>query len=106
DRVSNPTGSIGREDSIALRIEALDRIHKAVVACLDEIEYVSFARARLACDRYDHAQTSLNEPFLGSLVFLAQVLRQGCFLLWRKGRHQIHSAKIDAYWIVVQRLDH
>src|SRR5438105_380754 len=61
DRVPNPPGRVRREAVSAGVIEALDGLHEADVALLDEIDERQPAAVVTASDRNDEAEIGLHE---------------------------------------------
>ena len=64
DRVTNPPRRVGREAVAARVIEALDRLHEADVALLDEVDERQAAAVVAARDRDHEAQVGLHEAVL------------------------------------------
>ena len=73
DRVTNPPRRVRREAVAARVIEALDRLHEADVALLDQVDQRQAAAVVAPRDRDDEAQVRLDEAVLR--VVLADVGR-------------------------------
>jgi hypothetical protein len=65
DRLADPPGGIGRELEAAPELEAIDRLHQADVAFLDEVQQRQTPVGVALRDRDDQPQVGLEQLALG-----------------------------------------
>jgi hypothetical protein len=74
DRVTDPPAPVGREAEALAVVEAVDRLHQADVALLDQVLQRHATVVEAAGDRHHEAQVGLHERVLG----VAQVAARRC----------------------------
>ena len=94
DLGTDPVHGEGHQSHADLGVEALDRLHQADVAFLDEVAHRQAIAAVATRDMHDEAQVRQHELARGvEVVIVAQAAREGLFIL--AGEHGDAAHGVD-----------